>query len=154
MSARGWRWQGLLKTFPSSPASQRLCFVWICCWGDWKFSRLLCFSPRPSGGKATCNNAEPSICKKRATHILVYEVAFLICYYWKWKGLGNLFPEWNPQVEFISTEENCAFRGLPMERISLFFCFNKSKTCFRLIYITEKAVRSGCFSCKGEGILL
>ena len=39
------------------------------------------------------------------------------------KGSGNeACPEWNPQAEFTSAEENCAFQGLPMERIRLFFC--------------------------------
>ena len=37
------------------------------------------------------------------------------------------FPDWNPQAEFISAEENWAFQGLPPERISLFFCFIKLK---------------------------
>ena len=45
------------------------------------------------------------------------------------KGLGNeAFPEWNPQSEFISDEENSKFQGLPMELVCLFFCFNKSKS--------------------------
>jgi hypothetical protein len=38
------------------------------------------------------------------------------------------FPDWNPQAEFISAEENWAFQGLPPERISLFFCFIKLKS--------------------------
>ena len=50
------------------------------------------------------------------------------------KGLGNeAFPDRNPQRGLCPLEENCAFQGLPMERISLFFCSNKLKTCFQLI---------------------
>ena len=41
-------------------------------------------------------------------------------------------PEWNPQTEFTSVEENRAFQGLPPERICLFFCHSKLKTCFQL----------------------
>ena len=49
------------------------------------------------------------------------------------KGLGNeAFPDRNPQRGLCPLEENCAFQGLPMERISLFFCPNKLKTCFQL----------------------
>ena len=41
---------------------------------------------------------------------------------------GKQFPDWNPQRGLCPLEENCAFQGLPKERISLFFCFNKSKS--------------------------
>ena len=44
------------------------------------------------------------------------------------EGVGKRFPDWNPQAEFISAEENWAFQGLPPERISLFFCFIKLKS--------------------------
>ena len=41
---------------------------------------------------------------------------------------GKQFPDRNPQRGLCPLEENCAFQGLPMERISLFFCLNKSKS--------------------------
>ena len=54
----------------AGPVENLSFFAWICCWGDWKFSRLLCFSLHPSGERATCNNAEPNICKKRTAYML------------------------------------------------------------------------------------
>jgi len=48
------------------------------------------------------------------------------------KGSGNQrFPEWNPQAEFISAEENSEFQGvLPLELVCLFICQSSPKTCF------------------------
>ena len=59
------------------------------------------------------------------------------------EGFGKpRFPAWNPQAEFISAEENRTFRGLPLERICLFFCLSNLKACFQVKHFSASKFRS------------